>query len=83
MWKRGAGEAAVRAAIDERSDAAFTEQTLLLQLAAPARVEPRVEAGDAELWVLSVSFRKIDPSGDTQPEQRSGLEDDERDNIGQ
>jgi|GEM_PF-799073 len=83
LWKRGAGEAAVRAAIDERSDAAFTEQTLLLQLAAPARVEPRVEAGDAELWVLSVSFRKIDPSGDTQPEQRSGLEDDERDNIGQ
>ena len=89
VWERGKATPVARVKIDKSATAtdAFIKQSFSLELNAPARVEPRVEAGDAELWVLSVSFERITPgksgSPDTQPHQAAGLIDHKGDSVGE
>jgi len=87
VWEQGGSEPIMRVKIDERATDSFTQQVFRLELPAAARVEPRVEAGDAELWVVSVSFKKIEnaraASADSQTDKAAGLIDNKGDQVGQ
>ena len=56
LWQRGQGSPIVEAAVARREADGFVSQRLTFTLAEATRVEPRIIAGDAELWVQRVSF---------------------------